>query len=254
MLIPGLNSKYGLGNHMHQFFFRLALATAALLPASSVLAADLDIPPPVENLRPATYDWSGPYAGVFVSGITTTGTYDVTCALCGVFPRENNGFGWNGGLKAGWNYQVDSFVMGIEGDWAFGGHVAQNHEPTEMTDTEFNNIATLRARLGMAFDDTLVYLTGGAAFVDSTFSSTDYPTGSGNHSEDSQWLTGYVVGGGIEHAFSDSISASLEYTYMGLPDGEYTLTNATIPSSIDVKNSFDGVHTIRLGMSYNFGW
>ena len=99
-----------------------------------------------------------------------------------------------------------------------------------------------------------VWRNRGAAFVDTTFSSSDYPTGSGTYSEDSQWLTGYVVGGGIEHAFSDSISAGLEYTYMGLPDGSYTLTNTTIPSSIDVSNSFDGVHTVRLGMSYNFGW
>jgi outer membrane immunogenic protein len=103
---------------MKQFFFRLAFAIAAFFPASSVLAADLDIPPPVENLRPATYDWSGPYVGAFAGGIVETGTYDAVCTPgpCGTTGlREMNGVGWNGGILAGWNYQMDSFVMGIEG-------------------------------------------------------------------------------------------------------------------------------------------
>ena len=149
---------------MNKFFFRLAFAAAALLPASSVLAADLDAPP-VDDLRPATFDWSGPYVGAFVGGISENGTFDTTCVACGIYTRENSGWGWNGGVNAGWNYQMDSFVMGIEGDWAFGGRVAQNRAPTEMTEYEFNNIASLRARAGLAFDDTLLYAVGGVAFV-----------------------------------------------------------------------------------------
>jgi outer membrane immunogenic protein len=241
-----------LGKNMKQFVFRLAFAIAAFLPASSVLAADLDIPPPVENLRPATYDWSGPYVGAFVGGIAETGTYDVVCAplACGATGlREMNGVGWNGGILAGWNYQMDSFVMGIEGDWAFGGHVAQNHEPAELTDFNFDNIASLSARFGWALDDTLLYAKGGVALVDSTFSTTALGGGS---AEDSKWLVGWIIGGGMEHAFSDRISGRLEYAYMSLPDTDYSLVNGA--ASADVSHSFDGVHSIRAGLSYNFGW
>ena len=237
---------------MNQFFFRLVFAAAAFVPASSVLAADLDIPPPVESLRPANFDWSGPYAGAFIGGITQTGTYDTFCGICGTGTREMNGFGVNAGVLAGWNYQIDNFVMGVEGDWAFGGKVAKNDDPSELTSFEMNNIGSLRARLGLAMDDTLLYATGGVAMVDTTFATTDYPTGSGFATSDSKWLTGWLIGAGMEHAFTDRLSGRLEYTYMGLPDTVYTLVNGA--NSVDVTQSFSGVHTIRAGLSYNFGW
>ena len=82
---------------------------------------------------------------------------------------EHSGIGYAGGILGGWNYQIDSFVMGIEGDWAFGGTVATNDEPGIDTDLSFNNIATLRARAGLAFDNTLLYVTGGLAAVDMEF-------------------------------------------------------------------------------------
>jgi outer membrane immunogenic protein len=253
MFNPNDRATFGSGKHMKHFFFRLAFLVAAFFPVSSVLAADLDVPPPIEDSRPANFDWSGPYVGAFIAGITETGTYDVVCApICGAGLREMNGFGWNGGALVGWNYQMDSFVMGIEGDWALGEHVAQNHEPAELTDLEFNNIATLRARLGWALDDTLIYATGGVAFVDSKFFSPDFPAGSGFFAEDSAWLTGWVIGGGMEHAFSDRISGRLEYSYMSLPDAEYQLVNGV--NTADVTQSFDGIHTIRAGLAYNFGW
>ena len=77
---------------MKHFFFRLALVVTAFFPVSSVLAADLDVPPPIEDLRPTNFDWSGPYVGAFVAGITETGTYDAVCvpAACTGL-REMNG-------------------------------------------------------------------------------------------------------------------------------------------------------------------
>jgi outer membrane immunogenic protein len=253
MLIPNFTVNISLGSHMNQFFFRLVFAAAALVPASSVLAADLDIPPPVENLRPATYDWSGPYAGAFVGGAGEFGTTNTTCVLCGIYDRELHGWQWNGGFNAGWNYQIDDFVMGVEGDWAFGGNIAQNHEPTEMLDLAFNNVASIRARLGMAFDDTLVYLTGGLAAVDAEFSSNDYPTGTGGHVSDGLWVKGWVIGGGIEHAFSDRLSGRLEYTYMQLADADYTFDDG-LGNVTPFTQTFDGVHQVRVGLDYKFGW
>ena len=255
MFNPNDRATFGLGKYMKHFFLRLAFALAAIFSVSSVFAADLDVPPPpVEELRPATLDWSGPYVGAFIDGITETGTYDVVCApACGAGLREMNGFGWNAGALIGWNYQMDSFVMGIEGDWAFGGNVAQNHEPAEMTDLDFNSIATICARLGWALDDTLIYAKGGVAFVDSTFSTTDFPTLSGFATEDSAWLTGWVIGGGMEHGFSDRLTGRLEYTYMSLPDASYTFDDG-LGNTADITQSFDGIHTIRAALAYNFSW
>jgi hypothetical protein len=52
---------------MYNFFLRLAFAVAILLPMPSALAADLDVPPP--DLRQASFDWSGPYVGVFGAAV-----------------------------------------------------------------------------------------------------------------------------------------------------------------------------------------
>ena len=84
---------------------------------------------------------------------------------------------------------MDSFVLGIEGDWAFGGTVATNDEPGIDTDLSFNNIATLRARAGFALDNTLLYFTGGLAAVDMEFGAVMSTTES-----DSQWVYGWTVG------------------------------------------------------------
>ena len=136
-----------------------------MLPASSAFAADLDVPPP-DNLRPATFDWSGPYLGIFGAAIAVDGTFDGICSCVETYTDiEHSGIGYAGGILGGWNYQIDSFVLGIEGDWAFGGTVATNDEPLVDTDLSFNNIATLRARAGFALDNTLLYFTGGLAAV-----------------------------------------------------------------------------------------
>jgi outer membrane immunogenic protein len=237
-----------MGKNMKQFFLRLACSVAALLPASSVLAADL-----VEDLRPATYDWAGPYAGVFVGGTGEFGTTNTTCGACGIYDRELNGWQWNGGFNAGWNHQIDNFVMGVEGDWAFGGDIAQNHEPAEMLDLAFNDIASIRARFGFALDRTLIYVTGGFATVNAEFSSSDYPTFTGGHVSDSNWVNGWVVGGGVEQAFSDNITGRLEYIYMNLSDADYTFDDG-LGNVTPFTQTFDGIHQIRLGLDYKFGW
>ena len=50
---------------MKKHLIRLTVALGMLFPAVSAIAADLDTlpPPPVANLRPAHYDWTGVYAG-----------------------------------------------------------------------------------------------------------------------------------------------------------------------------------------------
>ena len=239
---------------MNKFFLRLAFLIAALIPSASVFAADLDVPPPIGDLRPGTYDWSGPYVGVFGAAVAVDGTFDGTCTFgglaCAVTPTytdiEHSGIGYAYGILGGWNYQMDSFVMGIEGDWAFGGTVATNDEPTIDTDFSFNNIATLRARAGMAFDNTLLYVTGGLAVVEEEFGAVIT-----TRQSDSQWVYGWTAGGGLEHAFSQSLSGRLEYLYVSLPDADFTMTEG---NTFDATQSFNDIHMVRAGLSYNFGW
>jgi outer membrane immunogenic protein len=258
MFNPNDSVTLGLGLKMNKFFLRLAFAVAVLLPMPSALAADLDVPPP--ELRSASFDWSGPYIGVFGAAVAVDGTYDATCTNavpCDPLTftdMEHSGIGYAGGILGGWNYQMDSFVFGFEGDWAFGGTVATNDEvfadppgPID-TDLSFNNIATLRARAGFALDNTLLYVTGGLAAVDVEFGAVMSTTES-----DSKWVYGWTAGGGLEHAFSDNLSGRIEYLYVGLDDVDFSMTDGAA-TTLDATQSFNDIHMVRVGLTYNFGW
>jgi outer membrane immunogenic protein len=257
MFDPNERLTTGLGNNMNKFFLRLVFLVAALLPASSIFAADLDVPPPMDDLRPATFDWSGPYVGIFGAAVAVDGTFDGTCTTAGLpcgapaiatyTDYEHSGIGYAYGILGGWNYQIDSFVMGFEGDWAFGGTVATNDEPQVDTDLSFNNIATVRARLGMAFDNTLLYFTAGAAAVDMEFGAMMSTAQS-----DSQWVYGWTAGGGLEHAFSQNFSGRIEYLYVDLDDADFSMTSGG--NTLDVTQTFNDIHMVRAGLTYNFGW
>jgi outer membrane immunogenic protein len=247
MFGPNVSVTIGLGNDMKNFL--LGLAVAIMLPTSSAFAADLDVPPPMDNLRPATFDWSGPYLGIFGAAVAVDGTFDGICSCVETYTDvEHSGIGYAGGILGGWNYQIDSFVLGIEGDWAFGGTVATNDEPLINTDLSFNNIATLRARAGFALDNTLLYFTGGLAAVDMEFGAVMSTTES-----DSAWVYGWTAGGGLEHAFSDRLSGRIEYLYVGLDDADFSLIDGAL-TTLDATQSFDDIHMVRVGLTYNFGW
>lgn len=235
---------------MKAFLLRLALVTAAMVPVTSALAADLDAPPPIDDLRPANFDWTGMSVGIFAAAIAVDGHYDATnlCACVGIDP-EMSGIGYGAGFKAGIDYQFDSFVMGIHGDWTFGGRIADNDDPAEATYLDMNSLATLRARAGVADGNTLLYVTGGLAMANMEFGGLV-----GSISEDvsdSEWAYGWTIGGGIEHAFSDSLTASLEYLYVSLKDTDHTLINS-IAEGGDVTMMYNDMHVIRAGLNYRF--
>lgn len=242
---------------MKSSLLRLAILASVMVPAASALAADLDPPPPVDDLRPATYDWTGAFVGVIGSVVSLEGHYDKVpdCVPldpnCGPVDPEMSGTGYMGGFIAGINYQIDDFVVGIEGDYQWGGDIAQNRDPAELTELDFNSMATIRARAGVVFDSTLFYLTGGWGFVETEFSGEVGPPGFGFNDSDTQWVNGYVVGGGIEHAFNANFHARLEYLYMDVGDAEYRLED---PNGFggDIDMHFDGIHSIRAGLTYNF--
>jgi outer membrane immunogenic protein len=247
---------------MKHHLFRLFLATAALVPVSSALAADLDPPPPpaVEELRPATYDWSGPYVGAYSSLVFLHGRYGYVpdCPGGGGGPcppsdPEMSGDGFAFGGIAGWNFDMGGMVLGMEGDFGWGGKTGENRDIAEQTELSFDHIATARARAGVAFDDTLVYLTGGAAFANVNFSGEVGPVGASVSDEDDKWIVGWTAGGGIEHAFADGLTGRLEYLYMDFPNTDFRLED---PAGFggDIEMDFEGVHQVRAALTYNFGW
>src|SRR5215469_7625462 len=150
----------------------VALAMTSI--AAPVQAADFGggVPYVVVN------NWTGFYVGANL-GFTHTNA-DVTV---NVFPFTITGSGsntqFNGGLLAGYNWQSGDRVFGIEGD--ING----------LSDWDF--IASIRARYGVIYGSWLYYGTIGVGFVDSG-NSISAPGFSFNGFSNA----GLAVGGGAE--------------------------------------------------------
>ena len=76
------------------------------------------------------------------------------------------------GALLGHNWQQGNFVYGLEGDWSWLGGIKTSIGDAEISKSfDVRWVGTLRGRAGLAFDATLVYITGGLAFgrVDNSF-------------------------------------------------------------------------------------
>jgi outer membrane immunogenic protein len=70
-------------------------------------------------------------------------------------------------------------------------------------------LATVRGRIGVAFDQVLLYGTGGLALADSKFSAS----GLGITLSDTKTQTGWTAGAGVEWMFLPRWSLKAEYLY-----------------------------------------
>ncbi len=162
-----------------------------------------------------------------------------------------SGAGGYGGILGGYNFQFDSIVIGVEGDWGWGfGTTAQNRDPVEAPELSIDDIATIRARLGWADDDTLIFVTGGYGWMNTTLDALVGPNAIPD--DDSGTHDGWVVGGGIEHRFLENLSIRAEYLYGEFSEETYSLDDGQ-GNGGDLDLTLDGVHFVRAALVYNFG-
>lgn len=170
----------------------------------------------------AAQDWTGAYVGGSVGwGDTTVNdNYDSTVKF---------DFGADGGLAGlalGYNLQSGSVVYGVEASLSFGtlkgsGEclpstcIGSGTAPTAKID----QMAMLRARLGIADADRLYYATLGVARAEGL---VDDPVQGG---QDSQQHNGWVAGVGIDWAMSDRMTVGAEYIYGRFEDIDYALVS-----------------------------
>jgi outer membrane immunogenic protein len=229
------------------------LALVAALIATPTLAADLGRMPtkaPVYTPAPAPLLWNGFYIGAQVgyawgddhSEEFTTATGLATGADPSIDPD-----GVVGGIHLGYNYQMSSIVLGVEGDIEASGVDGSATNVFGVT-TSFDNRwqGSLRGRLGAAFGPTLLYVTGGVAFADLRYR---YSTAATPVESFSDTKAGWTLGAGAEFAFSPAWSTRLEYRYTDFG----SITNTSLIGSPGFTYKHDpSFHTVRLGVSYHF--
>ena len=173
------------------------IALAGVIPAN---AADvvMEVPPApaAPMVEPPLNTWSGPYAGVTL-GFGFSGRVKNNDAN-----NTINTEGFMGGGFAGYNFQMDNFVAGVEGDVGYGGLKGDN------TDTEVKGgvNGSLRARLGYAISpDVLPYVTaGGAAQSVKLTTATE---------SEKKTMVGWTAGVGTDVKLTDQVFGRVEYRY-----------------------------------------
>jgi outer membrane immunogenic protein len=87
------------------------------------------------------------------------------------------------------------------------------------TGSHIDAFDTASLRGGFAIDRALLFVEGGASSAQLRNKVSD-PLLNGTLSQ-SQWTTGWGIGGGAEHAFTNNITARADYVFSQLPSQTY---------------------------------
>ncbi|PQO24768.1 hypothetical protein C2I36_01410 [Rhodobacteraceae bacterium WD3A24] len=238
---------------MRQILF--ATTATALFAATTAMAsgpAPAPVEPPVaQPAPPPAFNWTGPYAGIQLGMLNSN--FDRQTEYYGFTTPETNPDpeGFVGGIYGGYNWQgAGNVVYGIEGEYnwshADGSDVDEESGFGSYTEAEIFSTAALRGRVGYAMDRTLFYGAAGIAYAD--FDSAAYNSDDSlvANSEISDSRTGWTIGAGVEHAFTDRMVGRLDYRYSDFGDETYDL-DENYTADID----FD-THEIRAGVAFRF--
>jgi outer membrane immunogenic protein len=241
-------------------FASLLTVALSLGVAQAASAADLLVKAPIYKAPAAApaYNWSGCYVGAQAGYAWGRDKLDETVTATGatsIFsPTDTarpSGAKLGGMLGCNWQW-AGPLVVGLEGDaeWADIGRSSVDYPntgtPADTYEARIRFQSSIRGRLGYAFDRTLLYVTGGAAFANIRHRYTTV----GLPAEDfSNTRTGWTLGGGAEYAFAPNWSARLEYRYADFG----TTTNVPVV----VWTGFTEKHrttenAVRIGVAYKF--
>ena len=179
-------------------------------------------------------------------------------------------------IRLKWQPVGSPFVLGIEGEAGYMKLEAGFRSTPEFNASGFNSRCFRKRQdrrlvrydygLGYAWDRTLFYVKGGAAFVQVRGSVVDncqtVASGCGNWvvatRDTTDTITTWTIGGGVEWAVFNNWSIKAEYMFIGLGDSSSlnTCGFAAAPGPPLVgggqfcfNHEFAGIHTAKLGLN-----
>ena len=243
-------------------FLGAVSAMALIAPAQ---AANLSTTSMKETvIAPPLYTWAGFYIGA-------NGGYAWNSGGESVLATEPCGDGWVeargqhqmdggfGGGQIGFNIQRDQLVYGLEADIQGADVTASSRaDPSRYSfgtaSSQLDWFATIRGRLGLAaYQNWLVYATGGVAFG-GIQDDLNQNLGWDHHNSAvsrNDTFVGYVLGAGVEYAWSPAWSVKFEYQFMDLGSThlrQWDNNCACFSSEFESKQSFN---TARIGINYH---
>jgi outer membrane immunogenic protein len=246
--------------------YRFVVGAGLLSIVGFVSAASAaDLPERVNTKAPTiavpAYSWTGCYIGVEGGG-NWGRSEQIARSGPAAGASITGGFDLSGGIAGGTvgcNYQINSFVFGIENDysWTNKKGSAPDQLPFNTGATSSTNekwIDTLRGRAGYSWDQYLLYVTAGGAWA-----GTSVDVKNVAFVTDSRTRTGWVAGVGGEWAASTgpwgTLTFKLEYLHADFGTQQYinppVFTGIGTVVTRDVKLTDD---MVRAGMNLKFNW
>lgn len=218
-----------------------AIAAALLLSSTSAFAADAIVYNEPAPVVADTFSWTGGYIGLNAGYAGGKFKSDLTNGEDTLSLRDNAS-GFIGGVQAGYNWQFDRTIVGIETDFQGSGVKSEFSVEGLALGTKVSWFGTTRARLGYTpVDRFMVYATGGVAYGKvKTFADLD------ESSSVSKTKVGYTVGAGAEYAITNNVTLKTEYLYTDLGKLKFDSNEGVYG---EAKSQF---HTVRVGVNYKF--
>jgi outer membrane immunogenic protein len=261
--------EYGDKQMINRWLKGIAIAALTAVGAFTAQAADLptkkEAPAPV--FVPPPFTWTGFYIGLNAGAIITSGSRSASLVvpasdiwLSSYFPGGWGGgqTGFIGGGQAGYNWQTGAFVLGVVTDFD-GTTVSKsfNFQSAPFTAAGLYNgdtlnvngkasltwLGTTRGKVGFVVtpDNRLqIYGTGGVAYGGGStyfnvFDGSNNLSWHGNGTSSSR--AGWVIGGGVEYAWTNNWTLGAEYLYADLGSRTITTTPNLLASTV-----FPGVY------------
>ncbi|PTM53497.1 outer membrane protein [Phreatobacter oligotrophus] len=230
----------------------LLLATTALVAfAGGAQAADLGAPrsPVAAAVVAPAFNWTGFYVGAQFGYGWGAATQPWTAVVVNpvAFPNfqaNARQSGLLGGVHVGYNWQINSLVLGVVADVeASGINGNDGGSGGDVNGVRHRWNASLRGRVGFAVDQALIYATGGFAYMNAQGTQTSRAP--------NEFIgfntTGWTAGAGVEYAFTPNLTARVEYRYT-----DYSAKTVIFPVSGYSERIRPQIHAVRLGVSYLF--
>lgn len=269
-----------------------ALSLAAFTVSTftvSASAADLRAPMPVKAplLAPApAFSWQGFYVGGTLggrsadidwttTGIGVPGLAPPAVPVPGTANATYDSTTFRAGIYGGYNFLIaPKWLIGVEADVAWGdGSTSRGFIPgvtaagitTDATSVTHTWDAGLRARLGyLLTPDWMLFATGGFAWqhveASLTCGATTCPlvvlgatTAGGSYTAtDSETLSGWSIGLGIEGRLWGNWIGRAEYRYANLGTWNAVFASPRVNGFVTTADIDVQTHTFALGLGYKF--
>jgi outer membrane immunogenic protein len=184
---------------------------------------------------------------IFAAGLATGTSAQQAPNWTGLYGGVHGGVGAGnirggsatGGLvggQVGFNAQADRVVLGLETDVTSSGFEHKGFNGGGQTFRQ-KWVGSVRGRAGFAFDQVLVYGTGGVAGAQTQFQ--DFV------GKSSKQTVGWAVGGGAEVKLTDRVSARGEVLH-------YSMGTATYNTPVATYRLDQRTNVLRAGVNYRF--